>query len=81
MAAPAAAMIEELQVLLLAWEGELTQRKEAPAAQDEKVGISEKALAKVNADLDAEQNKVEATQKEYLGEIEAHTAAPNTPMA
>jgi hypothetical protein len=37
------------------------------------VGISEKALAKVSADLDAERTKAEATQKEYLDKMGAHT--------
>jgi hypothetical protein len=36
------------------WEEELTQREEAVSAWEEKAGISEKALAKVNANLDAE---------------------------
>jgi hypothetical protein len=34
----------------------------------------EKALAKVSADLDVEQTMVEATQKEYLEKMAAHTA-------
>jgi hypothetical protein len=37
------------------------------------VGIFEKALAKVSANIDAELKKAEATQKEYLGKIEVHT--------
>jgi hypothetical protein len=42
-------------------------------AREEKVGISEKALAKVSADLDDEQTKAEATHQEYLDMIAAHT--------
>jgi hypothetical protein len=41
--------------------------------QEEKAGIMEKALAKVSADLNGEQTKAEATQKEYLDKMEAHT--------
>jgi hypothetical protein len=44
------------------------------ATWEEKARISEKALANVSADLDVERAKVEATQKEYLDKIEAHTA-------
>jgi hypothetical protein len=33
----------------------------------------EKALAKICADLNAERAKVEATRKEYLNKMEAHT--------
>jgi hypothetical protein len=51
----------------LAWE-------EAFAAQEEKAGILEKALAKVSADLDVEWTKAEATQKEYVDKMAAHTA-------
>jgi hypothetical protein len=51
----------------LAWE-------EAFAAQEEKAGILEKALAKVSADLDVEWTKAEATQKEYVDKMVAHTA-------
>jgi hypothetical protein len=65
---------EELQELLLALEEELTSREEAPATREEKVRISEKALAKVSADLDNEWAKAEATWKDYLDKIEAHTA-------
>jgi recombinational DNA repair ATPase RecF len=39
----------------------------------EKAGISEKALAKVSADLNAERAKAEATQKEYPEKVAAHT--------
>jgi hypothetical protein len=42
--------------------------------QEEKAMISEKALVKVSADLDDEWAKTEATWKEYLGKVEAHTA-------
>jgi hypothetical protein len=62
-----AATVEELQEPLLAWEEELTRR-------EEKAGISEKALAKVSADLNAEWTKAEATWKEYLDKMAAHTA-------
>jgi hypothetical protein len=48
--------------------------EEALAAREKKAGIFEKVLANVSADVDAEQNKAEATQKYYLGKIEAHTA-------
>jgi hypothetical protein len=57
---------EELHELLLAWEEALTTR-------EEKARISEKALAKVSADLDVERAKVEATRKEYLNKMVAHT--------
>jgi hypothetical protein len=43
-------------------------------AREEKAWILEKALAKVSADLDAEWAKAEATWKEYLDKMEAHTA-------
>jgi hypothetical protein len=52
---------EELQNLLLTWQEELTQREDALTAWEEKVGISEKAFAKVSADLDAEWAKAEPT--------------------
>jgi hypothetical protein len=39
------------------------RREEALTAWDEKARISEKALAKVSANLNAEQTKAEATQK------------------
>jgi hypothetical protein len=41
---------------------------------EEKVGISEKALAKVNANLYVERAKAEATRKEYIEKMAAHTA-------
>jgi hypothetical protein len=66
-------MVEELQEQLLAWEEELTQREEALAAREEKARIFEMALVKVSTDLDAEQAKTEATQKEYLDKMEGHT--------
>jgi hypothetical protein len=44
------------------------------AVREEKVRISEKALAKVSADLNPERAKAEATQKEYLNKMEAHSA-------
>jgi hypothetical protein len=45
-------------------------REEALAAWEEKAKISEKALDKVSANLDAERPKVKATQKEYLNKME-----------
>jgi hypothetical protein len=65
---------EELQEQLLTWKEELTWREEALAAREGKARISEKALAKVSADLNTERAKAEATQKEYLDKMEAHTA-------
>jgi hypothetical protein len=44
-------------------EEELTGREEALAAWAEKARISEKALVKVSANLDAEWAKAKATQK------------------
>jgi hypothetical protein len=70
----AAAVAKELQEQLLAREDELTRREEALAAQEEKARISEKALAKVSADLDIERAKAKATQKEYIDKMETHTA-------
>jgi hypothetical protein len=64
---------EELQNLLLTWQEEPTQREDALTAWEEKVGISEKAFAKVSADLDAEWAKAEATQKEYHEKLATHT--------
>jgi hypothetical protein len=49
---------ELLQEQLLAWE--------------KKARISEMALVKVSADLDAKQEKTEATRKEYLNKMEVH---------
>jgi hypothetical protein len=54
MVAPVAAMPEQLQEQLLAWEEELTWWEGALAMQEEKARISEKALAKDSADLDTE---------------------------
>jgi hypothetical protein len=73
VAAPVAVTVEELQELLPTCEAELTQREEALTVWEEKAGISEKALAKVSADLNVEQTKVDATQKEYLDMMAAHT--------
>jgi hypothetical protein len=67
-----AAAVEELQEPLFAQEEELTRKEEALVAREEKVGISEKALTKVSADLDVERIKVEATWKEYLDKMVAH---------
>jgi hypothetical protein len=52
----------------------LTRREEELTAQEEKVGILEKALVKVSADLNTERTKAEATRKEYLDKMAAHTA-------
>jgi hypothetical protein len=41
---------------------------------EEKARILEKALAMVSANLDAKRAKAEATRKEYLNKMEAHTA-------
>jgi hypothetical protein len=51
-------------VLLLTWEDELMHREETLAMWEEKVGILEKALAKVSADLEGEWVKAEATRQE-----------------
>jgi hypothetical protein len=47
---------------------------ETLAVWEEKAKIFEKALVMVSADLDAERAKAEATWKEYLDKMEAHTA-------
>jgi hypothetical protein len=67
------AAAEELQELLLEWEEELMQREEVLATWEEKARISEKSLTKVSDNLDAERAKVEATRKDYLDKMEAHT--------
>jgi ABC-type phosphate transport system auxiliary subunit len=69
-----AAVTDELQEQLLAWEEKLTQREEALAIQEEKARISNMALVKVSADLDAECAETEATHHEYLDKMQAHTA-------
>jgi hypothetical protein len=51
----------------------LTCREEALAVREEKAKISEKALVKVSVDLDTKWAKAEATRKEYLNKMEAHT--------
>jgi hypothetical protein len=66
-------VVEELQEQLLAWEEEPTRREEALSTWEEKTRISEKALAKVSVDLNAEWAKAEATRKEYLDKMEVHT--------
>jgi GTP1/Obg family GTP-binding protein len=48
-------------------------REEALAVWEEMAKIFEKALVKVITDLDAKREKAEATQKEYLDKMEAHT--------
>jgi hypothetical protein len=63
VATPVATVVEELHELLITLEEELTRREEAHATWEEKVGILEKALAKVSVDLDVERTKAEATQK------------------
>jgi hypothetical protein len=45
--------------------------------REENARISEKALTKVSANLDAERAKAEATQKEYLDKMVAHAAHTN----
>jgi IMP dehydrogenase/GMP reductase len=65
--------VVELQEQLLALEEELMRREEALAEREEKARISKKALVKVSIDLDAERVKAEATRKEYLDKMEAHT--------
>jgi hypothetical protein len=55
--------VEELQGQLLAREEELTQREKALAMRVEKAKISKKAQVKVNADLNTERAKTEATRK------------------
>jgi hypothetical protein len=55
------------------WEEGLTRREKALIVQEEKAWISEKALVKASVDLDAEQAKIEATRKEYLNKMEAHS--------
>jgi hypothetical protein len=47
---------------------------ETLAVREEKAKIFEKALVMVSDDLDAERAKAEATWKEYLDKMEAHTA-------
>jgi hypothetical protein len=54
---PAVAAVEELQELLLIREVECTRREEALFAREEKAGDSERALAKVSADLNTERTK------------------------
>jgi hypothetical protein len=66
-------MAEELQEQLLAQEEEPTQWEETLATQEEKARITEKALVKVSADLDAEWAKTEATREEYLDKMCMHT--------
>jgi hypothetical protein len=44
------------------------------ATREEKAWISEKALTMVSVNFDAERAKAEATRKEYLNKMEAHTA-------
>jgi hypothetical protein len=61
--ASAEAVPDELQEQLLAQE-ELTRREEALTTREEKAKISEN---------DAERAKAEATRKEYLDKMEAHT--------
>jgi hypothetical protein len=54
--------------------GILTWREEELAVEEKKARISEKALARVSADLDMEQTKAEATRKEYLKKMATDTA-------
>jgi hypothetical protein len=71
---PAVAVVQVLQELLLTREEVLTQREDTLVVQEEKARISQKALAKVSADLNAERTKAKATQREYLDKMVAHTA-------
>jgi hypothetical protein len=66
--------VEELQEQLLLWAEELMQREEALVTRVEKARIFEMALVKVSANLDAKQEITEATRKDYLDKMEAHTA-------
>jgi hypothetical protein len=63
-----------LQKQLLVWEEELMRMEEALFVREENAKIFEKALVKVSVNLDIERAKTEATRKEYLDEMEAHTA-------
>jgi hypothetical protein len=67
-------VINKAVTRVLQWEEDLTYREEALDAREERAKISEKALVKVSADLNAEHAKAEASQKEYLDKMEAHTA-------
>jgi hypothetical protein len=69
-----AVVAEDLEKQLLAHEEQLTWREEALAMWDEKATILERALAMVSANLDTNRAKAEATRKEYLNKMEAHTA-------
>jgi oligoendopeptidase F len=60
--------------LLLVREENLIFRVEALTLREEKARILEKALTKVSADLNAERAKAEATWKEHLNKMAAHTA-------
>jgi hypothetical protein len=71
---PAVAVVQVLQELLLTREEVLTRREDTLVVQEEKARISQKALAKVSANLDAERTKAKATQREYLDKMVAHTA-------
>jgi hypothetical protein len=46
----------------------------ALTTREEKARIFEMALDKVNTDLDVKRANAEATQKDFLDKIEAHTA-------
>jgi hypothetical protein len=66
-------VFKELLELLLVREEKLTWMEVGLAVREEKARISEKALTKVSADLDAKRDMAEATWKEYLDKMEAHT--------
>jgi hypothetical protein len=60
---------------------ELTRWEEILLVREEKAEISKKVVVKVSADLDAEWAKAEATRKEYLDKMEAHTACTNNSLS
>jgi hypothetical protein len=59
--------------LSIVLEEELTRREDALDTREEMAWISEKTLTTVSADFNAERAKAEATRKEFLNKIEAHT--------
>jgi hypothetical protein len=76
MAMPAmAAMGEELQEQLLAWEEELTWREDTLAVREKKVKISKRAPVKVSADVDAKWEKARS-----LGRSTCYTTKSDTVM-
>jgi hypothetical protein len=69
----------ELQELLLTLEEDPTQREEALAAWEEKVGILEKALTKVSADLDPSGPRLRLLSKSTTTRWRLIPLAPSTP--